>query len=146
MYPGPITGETMDIDQANTTAVNRMMEARPILKAVAPAREVIPGMKDNLFLHAGPPITWDRMSGPLKGAIIGGLLYEKKARSIEEAEEIAASGEIEFAPCHHYNAVGPMAGVITPSMMVYIVEDKTHGGFTYSNVNEGYGKVLRMGA
>jgi hypothetical protein len=31
-------------------------------------------------------------------------------------------------------------------MQVYIVENKTHGNFAFSNMNEGYGKVLRYGA
>ena len=134
------------IDQANQEAVGRMMKSRPVLVDVGRAGDVIPGMKDSLFLHAGPPITWERMSGPLKGAIIGGLIYEKKAQNTAEAEKIAASGAIEFAPCHHYNSTGPMAGVITPSQMVFMIEDKEWGGFTYSNMNEGYGRVLRYGA
>ena len=134
------------IDQANQEAVKRMMLSRPVWIDVGRARDVIPGMKDNLFLHAGPPITWDRMSGPLKGAIIGGLIYEGKAKDAAEADKVAASGAIEFAPCHHYNSVGPMAGVTTPSQMVFIIVDKEWGGYTYSNMNEGYGKVLRYGA
>ncbi len=134
------------VDQANREALNKMMEAEPVLIDIGQAKSVIPGMKDNLFLHSGPPISWEKMSGPLRGAVMGGILYEEIADSLEEAEELASTGQIEFAPCHHYRAVGPMAGIITPSMMVYIVEDKKHGGFTYSNFNEGYGKVLRMGA
>ena len=83
----------MDIDAANTTAVNRLMEARPILKGVATARDVIPGMKDNLFLHAGPPIEWARMSGPLRGAIIGAMLFEGIAKSEAEATSMIERGE-----------------------------------------------------
>ena len=136
----------MDIDQANATAVNRMMEARPILKGVATAREVIPGMKDNLFLHAGPPIEWRRMSGPLRGAIVGAMLFEGLAASEMEATSKVERGEIEFDSCHHHGAVGPMAGVISPSMKVYVVENVEHGNRSFSNLNEGYGKVLRYGA
>ncbi|HLO31149.1 MAG TPA: DUF1116 domain-containing protein, partial [Anaerolineales bacterium] len=136
----------MDIDQANTTAVNRLMEARPILKGVAAARDVIPGMKDNLFLHAGPPIEWARMSGPLRGAIIGAILFEGLAKSEAEATSLAERGEIEFDACHHHGAVGPMAGVISASMKVYVVENAEHGNKSFSNLNEGYGKVLRYGA
>jgi hypothetical protein len=136
----------MDIDQANTTAVNRMMEARPILKAVAPARDVIPGMKDNLFLHAGPPIEWERMSGPLRGAIIGAMLFEGLAKTEAEATSMVERGEVEFDSCHHHGAVGPMAGVISASMMVYVVENAEHGNRSFSNLNEGFGKVLRYGA
>ena len=70
----------MDIDASNKTAVERMMGARPMLTGLEPARSVIPGMKDNLILHAGPPIEWERMSGPLRGAVIGALLYEGLAK------------------------------------------------------------------
>lgn len=136
----------MNIDEANTTAVNRLMEARPILKAVATARDVIPGMKDNLFLHAGPPIEWARMSGPLKGAIIGAMLFEGVAASEAEATSMVERGEVEFDSCHHHGAVGPMAGVTSASMKVYVVENAEHGNKSFSNLNEGYGKVLRYGA
>ncbi|MBI5712242.1 MAG: DUF1116 domain-containing protein [Chloroflexi bacterium] len=136
----------MDIDASNKTAVEKMMSARPMLKGVAVARDVIPGMKDNLLLHAGPPIEWKRMSGPLRGAIIGALIFEGKAKDEKEATAMVERGEIEFAPCHEHNTVGPMAGVTSPSMKVYVVENVTHGNKAYSNLNEGYGKVLRYGA
>ena len=136
----------MDIDTANQTAVERMMSARPILKAVASARDVIPGMKDNLFLHAGPPIEWGRMSGPLRGAIIGAMLFEGIAKSEAEATSMVERGEVEFDACHHHGTVGPMAGVTSASMKVYVVENSEHGNKSFSNLNEGYGKVLRYGA
>ena len=106
----------MDIEQANTTAVNRLMEARPILKSVAVAREVIPGMNDHLFLHAGPPIEWARMSGPLRGAIIGAMLFEGLAKSEAEATSMVERGEVEFDACHHHGAAGPMALSTIPPM------------------------------
>ena len=136
----------INIDQANSEATDRMMAARPVLTDLGIARDVIPGMHENLLLHAGPPITWERMSGPLKGAILGALIFEGRAKTGEEAEALATSGQIEFAPCHHYGAVGPMAGVTSASMAVYVVENQTHGNVTFSNLNEGYGKVLRYGA
>lgn len=136
----------MDIDIANESAVERMMAARPMLTGVAIARDVIPGMKDHLILHAGPPIEWERMSGPLKGAVIGALLFEGLAEDEEQAVKLVEGGRIEFAPCHHHNTVGPMAGVTSASMAVYEIENITHGNKAYSNLNEGYGKVLRYGA
>ncbi|HEY4718669.1 MAG TPA: DUF1116 domain-containing protein [Anaerolineales bacterium] len=135
-----------NIDQANQTAVGRLMDARPILKGVAPAGEVIPGMRPDLLLHAGPPIEWARMSGPLRGAVIGALIFEGLAKNKQEAVALVERGEVDFAPCHHHNTVGPMAGVTSASMMVYIIENQTHGNKAYSNLNEGYGKVLRYGA
>jgi hypothetical protein len=136
----------MDIEKANIQATERMMEARPILVGLAKAREVIPGMRDNLLLHAGPPITWERMSGPVRGAVIGALIFEGKAKNEAEARALVEAGKIDFEPCHHHQAVGPMAGIISPSMSVYVVENKTHGNKSFSNMNEGYGKVLRYGA
>ena len=137
---------SIDIERANTASVNRMMEARPILKGVATARDVIPGMKDNLILHAGPPIEWERMSGPLRGAMIGAMLFEGLATDETQAVSMAERGEVEFDPCHHHGAVGPMAGVTSASMKVYVVENTEHGNRSFSNLNEGYGKVLRYGA
>ena len=136
----------MNIDQANRHAVERLLSARPILRGVAPARDVIPGMRDNLILHAGPPITWERASGPMRGGIIGALIFEGLARNAAEAEARIKAGEIDLVPCHHHQTVGPMAGVTSASMQVYILENVTHGNRAYSTLNEGYGKVLRYGA
>ncbi len=136
----------MDIEKANAQAVERMMEARPVLIGLGKAIDVVPGMRENLLLHAGPPITWARASGPMRGAITGALIFEGKARDMAEAQALVESGQIELEPCHHHQAVGPMAGVICPSMSVYILENRTHGNRSYSNLNEGYGKVLRYGA
>ncbi|MBL8055535.1 MAG: DUF1116 domain-containing protein [Anaerolineales bacterium] len=136
----------MDIESANQTAVTRLMEARPFLKGVAKALDVIPGMRPNLLLHAGPPITWDRMSGPLRGAILGALLFEGLAQDEAGARALVERGEVQFEPCHEHAAVGPMAGVTSASMQVFVVENVTHGNRSFSNLNEGYGKVLRYGA
>ncbi|TAK10720.1 MAG: DUF1116 domain-containing protein [Anaerolineae bacterium] len=136
----------IDIDKANQTTVERMMSARPILKGVARAKDVIPGMKPNLLLHAGPPIEWARMSGPLRGAVIGALILEGLAKDEKQAVKMVEAGEVEFDPCHHHQTVGPMAGVTSSSMMVYELDNVTHGNKAYSNLNEGYGKVLRYGA
>ncbi|MCH8872425.1 DUF1116 domain-containing protein, partial [candidate division KSB1 bacterium] len=136
----------MDIDKANQEAIQKMIEARAMLTGLAKAINVIPGMRDNLLLHAGPPITWERASGPMRGAITGALIFEGKAKNETEAKALVESGEIELEPCHHHQAVGPMAGVTSASMSVYIIENETHGNKAFSNLNEGYGKVLRYGA
>src|SRR5215470_9625482 len=120
------------VDRANAEAVQRMMAARPRLVDVRPAREVIRGMDKQLLLHAGPPIAWERMSGPLRGAIIGALLYEGLAADIVEAERLAQSGEIAFAPCHHFDTVGPMAGVVSASMPVQVIEEPVYSHHTFS--------------
>lgn len=135
------------IDRANHVAVERMLAARPVITDIQPALTAIPAaFEQRKLLHAGPPITWDRMCGPMRGAIIGACLYEGWASDEAEALQQAANGEIAFEPCHHYNAVGPMAGIISPSMPVFVVVDRIHGTQTFSTLNEGLGKVLRYGA
>jgi hypothetical protein len=99
-----------------------------------------------MILHAGPPIAWQRMCGPMRGAIVGAILYEGWAENADAARELAESGEIAFEPCHHHAAVGPMSGIISPSMPLWIVANTTHGNRAFSNLNEGLGKVLRFGA
>lgn len=136
----------MNIDEANSVAAQRILDSTPALVGIARADEVIPGMKRNLVLHAGPPITWDRMSGPLRGAVIGGLIFEGLAGDERAAVGMVERGEVEFAPCHHHQAVGPMAGVTTASMPVYVIENRAAGTRAFSTLNEGYGKVLRYGA
>jgi hypothetical protein len=134
------------IAAANERAVQRMLAARPMLVDVRPASEVVPGMGRQTILHAGPPITWERMCGPLRGGVIGALLYEELAQTEQEALALIERGEIEFSPCHHHQAVGPMAGVTSASMPVYVLENPVHNNRAFSTLNEGLGKVLRYGA
>lgn len=134
------------IDDANSAAIQRVLDAAPVLIGVGCARDVIPGMADDLLLHAGPPIEWDRMSGPVRGAAIGALLYERRVETGDEAVALVESGRVRFDPCHHHGAVGPMAGIVSSSMPVFIVENRAAGNRAYSTLNEGYGKVLRYGA
>ncbi len=134
------------IDKANAKAMARILAAKPALVGMGVALDVIPGMRRDLILHAGPPITWDRMCGPMRGGIMCALMYEGLAKDPKEAEKLAASGKIKYEPCHEHNAVGPMAGIISASMPVFIVKNEENGNFAYATQNEGLGKVLRYGA
>jgi hypothetical protein len=134
------------IEEANQEAVSRIQRAKPTLIDVSTAGEAVPGMKRNMVLHAGPPVTWENMCGPMRGAVIGGMILEGLSRNRQEAEALAASGDILFEPCHHHSSVGPMAGVVTWSMPVWVVENETFGNRAYCTLNEGLGKVLRYGA
>jgi hypothetical protein len=134
------------VEDANREAVKRIIDAQPVLIDVRQARDVIPGMHRELILHAGPPVAWERMCGPVRGAIMGALIYEGLAPNVEEAEKLASSGKITFDPCHHHRTVGPMAGVVSASMYVYVVKNENYGNEAYCTLNEGLGKVLRFGA
>jgi len=140
-----VVGEA-NIDKANAQAVERYLAAQPKVTGLGVAGEVLPGMKERMILHAGPPVPWQRMCGPMRGAIIGAILYERWTNDVASARAMAERGEITFEPCHHHGAVGPMAGIISPSMPVWIVSNGTHGNRAFSNLNEGLGKVLRFGA
>ena len=134
------------VEQANGRAFAAYLNAEPVLDGIGTAGDDIPGMGERMILHAGPPVEWERMCGPMQGAVTGAILLEGWAGDPEGARALAASGEIVFEPNHHHACVGPMAGVTSPSMPVWIVRDAEHGRTAYCNLNEGLGKVLRMGA
>lgn len=136
------------IEEANRIAFARFLEAQPVLVDIAAARDAIPGMaaERRLILHAGPPIAWTSMCGPMRGAILGAVVLEGWAETIDAAAQLVESGAVALAPCHHHASVGPMAGIISPSMPVWVVENAAAGNRAYSNLNEGLGKVLRFGA
>ncbi|MCK4642473.1 DUF1116 domain-containing protein [bacterium] len=136
----------MDFKKINEEAFKKILAAEPVIAGLDMAKNVIPDLDDSTFLHAGPPVTWEKMCGPMKGGMIGGMLYERLASSEKEAVEKLSSGAINFDPCHHHSTVGPMAGVVTPNMPVWIIENKTYGNKAYCTLNEGLGKVLRYGA
>jgi Protein of unknown function (DUF1116) len=134
------------VEAANARAFARYLAAEPRITGVAPAGRAIEGMGARSILHAGPPIAWADMCGPMQGAVIGAAIYEGWADDAAKAEAMAAGGGIDFAPCHHHGAVGPMAGIISPSMPVWIIENGDRGNRAFSTLNEGLGKVLRYGA
>ncbi|GAB3596478.1 DUF1116 domain-containing protein [Angustibacter peucedani] len=133
-------------DAANRTALERVLAAGAELVDVVPASEAL-GLEPGTFLHAGPPIGWERASGPLRGALVGATVYEGLADDPAAAEARLVAGEgISLDPCHHHGAVGPMAGVVSPSMWGFVLRDPVHGGTAFCTLNEGLGKVLRYGA
>ena len=125
-----------NIEKANKSAIEKMGTSRPFLVDIKPAIEVFKNMKKNSISHAGPPIKWERMCGPLKGAIVATMIYEGLAGDWDEAELSIRRGEIEFSPNHEYHAVGPMAGVISSSMPVFVVNDRKHGNTCYCRLVE----------
>jgi hypothetical protein len=137
-----------DVDRANGVAFARFLQAQPALVDIAVAREAMPAMASHrkLILHAGPPIAWDAMCGPMRGAVLGAVMLEGWAETTDDAARLVAAGRVDLEPCHHHGAVGPMAGIISPSMPLWVVANTVAGNRSYSNFNEGLGKVLRFGA
>ena len=134
------------IEAANRTAVQRILSGEPVLVDVVPAVEAIPMLGEGpTILHAGPPIEWGRMCGPMRGAICGAIVFEAWAPDLEAAEKMAAGGGVRLHPNHHFGAVGPMTGLTTRSMPVMVVENRKFGNRAYCTINEGLGKVMRFG-
>jgi hypothetical protein len=133
------------IEQANRTALRRMLAAEPVLIDVRPAGEVMPMLEDRVILHAGPPIGWDRMCGPMQGAVAGIAVFEGWATDLDDALAMAEGGAFAFQPNHHFDAVGPMTGMTTQSQPVMVVENRAFGNKAFCTINEGLGKVMRFG-
>lgn len=134
------------IAAANQQALERIIQSRPVLVGYDQAINVVPGMTNKTILHAGPPVAWHNMCGAMQGAVTGALVFEGLATNLQQAAELAASGEITFSPCHEHNCVGSMAGVTSASMFMHVVENKTYGNRAYTNMSEQMAKILRMGA
>lgn len=134
------------VDEANKEAFDRLNAGEPMLVDVVYAKDAIEGMQKHWIGHAGPPLEWEDMCGPLQGAILGAIVYEGLAETLEEAKELVLNKKVEFKSNHSMGAVGPMTGMITYSMPLWKVENKTFGNVAYSTFNEGLGKVMRFGA
>ncbi|HKS63267.1 MAG TPA: DUF1116 domain-containing protein, partial [Xanthobacteraceae bacterium] len=133
------------IDEANQEALRRVLAGDPVLVDVVPASQAIPDLADRMILHAGPPIGWDRMCGPMRGAVMGIAVFEGWAKDLDDAANKAAAGAFAFHPNHHFGAVGPMTGMTTRSQPLMVVENKAFGNRAYCAINEGLGKVMRFG-
>lgn len=134
------------IDEANQAVIDKIIAAAPFLVDVVPAKDKIPELKEHVLLHAGPPIKYENMTDPMKGACIGAILFEGWAKDEDAARELLENDKIEFIPCHHVNAVGPMGGITSMNMPVLVVENRESGNEAYCQMNEGIGAVLRFGA
>src|SRR5665213_831764 len=129
------------ITAANLEAHRRILASEPVLVDVQLARDAIPRLPDRTILHAGPPIAWERMCGPMRGAVV----FEGWAKDLDGATRLASSGEIRFEPNHHYDAVGPMTGMTSRNMAVLVVENRAFGNRAFCTVNEGIGNNMRFG-
>jgi hypothetical protein len=133
------------IEQANQEGLKRILAADPVLVDVVPAGEAIPQLQEQQILHAGPPIAWDRMCGPMRGAVTGIAVFEGWADTLDSAGKLAAEGAFTFCPNHDFGAVGPMTGMTTLSQPVMVVENRAFGNRAYCALNEGLGRVMRFG-
>ena len=137
------------IDEKNREVIAKIVASQPVLKDNVRAKEVIPQFAENggkVILHAGPPVEYKDMPDPMQGSCVGAVMFEEWADTEQEARRMLENGEIKFIPCHHCNAVGPMGGITTANMAVFVVENETGGNRAYCTMNEGIGKVLRFGA
>ena len=135
----------MSIRSANQQALERLVEAQPVLADCLPAEQAM-GLTGRTVLHAGPPLAWERACATMQAAVLCAVRYEGWAPDDAMALNLVLRGEVRLGPCHHMRAVGPMTGIITPSMPVFVVENRAQGNRACVTINEGLGKVLRFGA
>jgi hypothetical protein len=128
---------TTETEDANREAVQRLIDAEPVLVDVAPAIDVVPGMTPDTILTSGAPMPWEDYFGGQRAGIIGGALYEGLARDVEEADAKLSAGRIRLGACHDHGCVGSLAGIYTASMPVFVVENTAHGNRAYCNFFEG---------
>lgn len=134
------------INEANKKAFDIINQAEPVLTDIKYAKDVIPDMDKYTIGHAGPPLSWDKMCGPLQGAILGAIVYEGIAQDLDEAKILVDKGKIKFKSNHSMGCVGPMTGMITYSMPLWEVKNTSFNNVAYCTLNEGLGKVMRFGA
>jgi len=133
------------IEAANAKALARLVGGDPVLLDCRPAWEAL-ALPERTVLHAGPPLAWSRMCEPMQAAVLCAIRYEGWAANDDAARGLVATGRVTLAPCHHWGAVGPMTGIITRSMPVFVVVNRAHEARAHVTINEGLGKVLRFGA
>lgn len=134
------------INQANAYVVKVFETAKPVWTDVQPAGKVIPGMKENTVLVAGPPIEAERRVPPVKTAICGAAVHEGLAKTTDEAWNMVLSGEIEVKPAQDYFTACGAAQAVTSSMPVNVAEDPVFGGKGFCAPHPGAsGHVLRWG-
>ncbi len=137
----------LDIDEQNREVIAKVVASQPVIIDNVRAKDVIPELNEGkVILHAGPPVAYENMPDPMQGSCVGAVLFEEWADNEADARKLLESGEIKFMPCHHVNAVGPMGGITSPNMAVFVVKNMTDGNEAYCTMNEGIGKVLRFGA
>ena len=141
------SSKAVDIEAANRSVIAKIVSSQPVIRDVVRAKTVISKLNEGkVILHAGPPIAYKDMPDPMQGSCVGAVLFQEWAKTESEARKLLESGEVEFVPCHHVNAVGPMGGITTADMPVFVVENEDGGNRAYCTMNEGIGKVLRFGA
>jgi hypothetical protein len=133
------------IERANAEVFMRLTGGEAALVDCRPAREAF-GLPSHVVLHAGPPIEYAIMCEPMQAAVLCAIRYEGWAADDDAAVRLVERQEVRLVPCHHWGAVGPMTGIITASMPVFVIENRPYGNHAYATINEGLGKVLRFGA
>jgi hypothetical protein len=91
---------------------------------IRPAASVTPETRSRRFLHAGPPLAREELPGPVVGAVVG---------------------ELELMPCQDAGGGGAVAGVVSPTLPVVVVQSSA-GNLAFSPLNEGLGRALRFGS
>ena len=133
------------IDQANAEVVRRLDEGTPQLVDVAAARSVVPGFGDQMLLHCGPPIAYADACDPLRRSMRAATVAEGWAATVDEADRLLGSGEIELAAANEHDAVVPMVTALGPSQPVWVAENPVGANRAFAPLNQGPGETPWFG-
>jgi len=115
------------ITEANSKAANCLINCDPVWVDILNAGEAIDGLEDHMILHSGPPVEYENMCMLHRRGMTSGVLFEGWAKTKEEAEKLLDSGKIRIESALDYNTVGAGTGIITKSVAMMIVEDRSSG-------------------
>ena len=93
---------------------------------VMPAGEFLE-LPEKTILHSGPPIGYGRMCVLHRRGMANACLFEGWAKTAGEAEAMLSRGEVRVAAAMDYATVGSGAGIVTASVPLLVVEDRTTG-------------------
>ena len=110
-----------------TAALLNAQKIEPIWDGLVQLKDIIKNPAEKLVLHAGPPFaSLEVIPAAVKNSILLAIQYEGWAQDKVGAETLLAEGKVTLAPAQDYDAVVPLAGVITPSMYLLVIADKNN--------------------
>ena len=115
------------IKAANDAAVHCIIDSDPYWVDAQPAGECVEGLEDHMILHSGPPIDFEDMVALHRRGMVSAMLMERWAKDEKEAVERIRAGEVKIESALDHNTVGAGTGIITPSVMMNVIQDRRSG-------------------
>lgn len=133
------------VERANAEVLRRLDEGAPVLRGIATAGSVVPGMTERVLLHPGPALEWESFTDPLRRSVRAAVVAEGWAADGSEAERLVDDGEVELDSATTHATVLPMATTLGPSAPVWVAENPQGGNRAFAPISQGPGRTQWMG-